>query len=704
MRLRSSIRTPTRYDEEYDENYHDLTKPAYPELLASQTVSFNPDHPPAAFPSLALAGKEDHGPHVTSETDDQREHNTRDSLLTPNCCEMQTDKPEGVIFLKQAMSKEGKTTHSNSENPLKLVKEPRRKRMRTGHHKSKGRSVRICWCSLDFAVQYWIFINTSKFFSHEVVMDSLDITRSEMIAIQEDVELRKLYPMSADDLWRYACNAANQSQTYIEPPILQQFSDYMVFARRYETALETQLQQGYRYLEQCDLDPILLGTWISESEESPYMTILPIENDYSTMLDMLHADRDDIETEMIHPESIATSASFDEVIDLTGSEARAQLSLNSYRNTIARQHHHQTIVLNSHLSSDVGKDSGFPQPVGFHSDPENRNGSFVTFKFDNKVAFASIVQRNIRSSLKVSTTLWDRNLCLSTSISSGRTEINAPYKALRDCNNQRENESVIHPNHKAKFFSRIFTHRQFPAKVRNGLMKGNPSSFNTTKLWLVYGELLFHDGFPSFGQNRETSKTLLLPSTAVLRQLVYNRNIWYTAILEWKESSQPPHLLSAPYLSVLWDSLDRTIDLWADLYERCKTLKTKMITISDPVAKTDMKSQINEAITSATNCFHQNLQEMFIRYGQVVHVPCLVNTIDIVGGMRKWAVEEREIIPNEVQLQTATAQVRTRQQPDNDSLEEPPAKKPRQSCQVVSKHFGSRNSNDPSEEDNHNQS
>lgn len=57
MRLRRTITIPTRYEDEdpLPPRSRNGTRPAYPSLLRDQVIPFNPDHPPAQFPSLPLS-------------------------------------------------------------------------------------------------------------------------------------------------------------------------------------------------------------------------------------------------------------------------------------------------------------------------------------------------------------------------------------------------------------------------------------------------------------------------------------------------------------------------------------------------------------------------------------------------------------------------------------------------------------------------
>jgi hypothetical protein len=61
MRLRKKITRPQKLEDEvaYGKKSNDPTKPAFPHLLQSQVVSFNPDLPTAAFPSLPIASIRD---------------------------------------------------------------------------------------------------------------------------------------------------------------------------------------------------------------------------------------------------------------------------------------------------------------------------------------------------------------------------------------------------------------------------------------------------------------------------------------------------------------------------------------------------------------------------------------------------------------------------------------------------------------------
>jgi hypothetical protein len=54
MRLRKSIQRPRKLqsEAEYGTKRNDTTRPEMPELLQSQVVPFNPNLPPAVFPSI----------------------------------------------------------------------------------------------------------------------------------------------------------------------------------------------------------------------------------------------------------------------------------------------------------------------------------------------------------------------------------------------------------------------------------------------------------------------------------------------------------------------------------------------------------------------------------------------------------------------------------------------------------------------------
>lgn len=57
MRLRKKVTRPQRLEDEiaYGKPSNDPTRPAFPHLLQSRVVPFNPDLPAAAFPSRPIA-------------------------------------------------------------------------------------------------------------------------------------------------------------------------------------------------------------------------------------------------------------------------------------------------------------------------------------------------------------------------------------------------------------------------------------------------------------------------------------------------------------------------------------------------------------------------------------------------------------------------------------------------------------------------
>jgi hypothetical protein len=57
MRLRKNINRPRKLEDEiaYGKTTKHITTPAFPDLQQSQVVPFNPQLPPAAFPSLPVS-------------------------------------------------------------------------------------------------------------------------------------------------------------------------------------------------------------------------------------------------------------------------------------------------------------------------------------------------------------------------------------------------------------------------------------------------------------------------------------------------------------------------------------------------------------------------------------------------------------------------------------------------------------------------
>lgn len=81
MQLRKNISAPDRFDEEIlVTKPRSATKPAHPALMASQVVAFDPDNPPAAFPSLPLNSpprRSDASPRALETVPQAKENGTK---------------------------------------------------------------------------------------------------------------------------------------------------------------------------------------------------------------------------------------------------------------------------------------------------------------------------------------------------------------------------------------------------------------------------------------------------------------------------------------------------------------------------------------------------------------------------------------------------------------------------------------------------
>lgn len=99
MQLRKSITAPTRLEDEEPNilNNNKGTKPTHPDLMKAKAVPFNPENPPAAFPSLPLTSQAttvtDENMPRQSVTDDSE---TMNSPLAQNSLAGNSSANEGL--------------------------------------------------------------------------------------------------------------------------------------------------------------------------------------------------------------------------------------------------------------------------------------------------------------------------------------------------------------------------------------------------------------------------------------------------------------------------------------------------------------------------------------------------------------------------------------------------------------------------------
>lgn len=135
MRSRQRERSPVRFKASFmAPRGRESTRPGFPKLISQQTEPFNPDHPPAAFPSLPLMSKQvrqsESIPHRSSnvdtiDTSDQDNEEVDTSLSSDTVSEADTSDSSSID------SRDSSVSISSCESQLFLL-------TRTHRHVSLG--------------------------------------------------------------------------------------------------------------------------------------------------------------------------------------------------------------------------------------------------------------------------------------------------------------------------------------------------------------------------------------------------------------------------------------------------------------------------------------------------------------------------------------------------------------------------------------
>ncbi|KAK5452421.1 hypothetical protein LTS15_007487 [Exophiala xenobiotica] len=335
MRLRKTIRLPSRYEDEdpLPAKSRNGTKPTYPALLQEQVVAFNPHHLPAAFPSLPLIDRhpQDYGDaqygsetpindtpswqeglgsiscinestSQVSPTEEEQltseshgscnknnslpatspitpQHGVVNSIDTP----ANTDSLRQVTMTSQAtdLDDSEQTTLSNRHVVSDL--EATRPDADGMHAKKFQEEPGITWNSLPLSLQYRIYMALTASFPTRSLRQILSLTDQELTDIQKAVTLRILHPSSLAEIWQHAGHATTEvpgtlGGHSLDVQTFNNFSDYMIFASSYESAFESEIRNAKDFLSSRAIPPELLGTWLpdpSEPQGSSYFVYIP---------------------------------------------------------------------------------------------------------------------------------------------------------------------------------------------------------------------------------------------------------------------------------------------------------------------------------------------------------------------------------------------------------------------------------------------
>lgn len=133
------------------------------------------------------------------------------------------------------------------------------------------------------SLQYQIFSSLEKHHSRKHVKQLLGLTQEEFNEMSTAASLRRRHSASLAQIWRFARNGTEYVPGFpedisIDAESFNEFSDYMVFASRFEFALQSEIHDAERYILRRGMVCDVLGSWVpdpSEPDGSPYFVRLP---------------------------------------------------------------------------------------------------------------------------------------------------------------------------------------------------------------------------------------------------------------------------------------------------------------------------------------------------------------------------------------------------------------------------------------------
>ncbi|KPI43660.1 uncharacterized protein AB675_6836 [Cyphellophora attinorum] len=244
-RLRRKIQQPLRYEDEVEDiNYRkpylkrNGTKPEYPELLAAQTVPFNPCHRPAAFPSLPLTG---------------------DIPAAEERTEYEVDANEVAEEIESDVV--SRDTSEEVHEPVDKAKESHNsKQLGRRQSPSRRHGKLIQWRGLELAYRYRIFCTISHLQGAHKAGLWLGLLPEEFNTMLDAHDWRKRNPLTLQQIH----DSRPRETDCFEPEFMVEHLDYMVRISHYELGSPQQLAKATQFLIQRNLPVELLGTWVAD--------------------------------------------------------------------------------------------------------------------------------------------------------------------------------------------------------------------------------------------------------------------------------------------------------------------------------------------------------------------------------------------------------------------------------------------------------
>lgn len=248
--LRRETRGPTRLEDEEFYNKKPsrtpMTKPQYPQLLRQQVVPYNPNLPPAAFPSLPLDGSQ--AREANQEPDPLPQDATAGAATDPQS----ENTYEIFTAASRWQHKETVTIHEadGSDGDMSDV----------GDHFYQGET--IAWSTLELSVQIAIFVNLCQSLSPRGAAQRLGMSDAEFLDTRHVISCWLQSPVPSDLLW----DALTQELGYIDPADSENQFEMLLGAGSYDLAFPLSVTKGLHFLDQMKLDRALIGDWVTAED------------------------------------------------------------------------------------------------------------------------------------------------------------------------------------------------------------------------------------------------------------------------------------------------------------------------------------------------------------------------------------------------------------------------------------------------------
>lgn len=193
------------------------TRATYPELLASQVVPFNPNLPPAVFPSRSLDPNAAAQPEIPEPSNRAAEHCSSDEAVDSDADDTSIEDDDDFRFELQEAA----------------------------------------WEELETSVKYAIWTHLARDYAPDDVAALLQLTPEQFWDIRQDVYRRQQCPIDSSNIIHRLNNGIDDPEGILEAA----FQPHLLIAQTYEFASTRQVRLGLKLLEQLGIPSHYMGAW-----------------------------------------------------------------------------------------------------------------------------------------------------------------------------------------------------------------------------------------------------------------------------------------------------------------------------------------------------------------------------------------------------------------------------------------------------------